>query len=188
MTDLAPTPALDPALDIRHGAARLQAWAPGRLTQIAAYGPEDATALAEVLERAHGLPCPGPGESASAGTARLWWFGRDAWLLIGPPPDAALAEVAALTDQSDGWAGLRLSGAGAAQVLARLVPIDLAPAAFAEGATARCPLRHVPVALSRTGAEAFELLGPRSMAGTLVEEVERAMRRVAGRAALAGMR
>jgi len=36
----------------------------------------------------------------------------------------------AVVDQSDGWAALRVTGAGAVDVLARLVPVDLRPQVF----------------------------------------------------------
>ena len=38
-----------------------------------------------------------------------------------------LGGLAAVTDQSDAWAGLRLAGDAAREVLARLVPLDLGP-------------------------------------------------------------
>ena len=91
--------------------------------------------------------------------------------------------LAALADQTDAWAGLALAGPDAEAVLARLVPLDLAPQAFPEGAAARSMLRHLPLLIVR-GAEGFELLVPRSSAATAVREVGEAMRGVAARAAL----
>ena len=42
-----------------------------------------------------------------------------------------------MTDQSDGWTVLALSGAAAVDVLARLVPVDLRLAAFPVGGALR---------------------------------------------------
>ena len=68
-------------------------------------------------------------------------------------------------------------------MLARLVPIDLDPAAFPPGSAARSMLGHVPLLLVN-GDDGFELLVPRSYARTAVEELATAMRGVAARAAL----
>ncbi|MEL6839146.1 MAG: sarcosine oxidase subunit gamma, partial [Pseudomonadota bacterium] len=71
------------------------------------------------------------------------------------------------------------SGAGVEDVLARLVPVDLRLATFKTGHTARTMLGHMSVAISRVGAQSFEIMAMRSMAGTLVHELETAMRSVA---------
>ncbi len=68
-------------------------------------------------------------------------------------------------------------------MLARLVPLDLAGAAFPAGTAARSLLRHVPL-LIVAGEAGFELLVPRSYARTAVEELGAAMRGVEARAAL----
>ena len=66
-----------------------------------------------------GLAFPEPGTWAAKGGARIVWTGREQAF-----PDrrsCAALEGAAVTDQSDGWAGFTLSGPGAEAVLARLV-------------------------------------------------------------------
>ena len=86
-----------------------------------------------------GLGWPAPGQVIAQGSARAQWFGLDLALLIGAAPEAGLARHAALTDQSDAWAVLRLEGAGAGDVLARLTPLDLRESVFGTGRTARAP-------------------------------------------------
>ena len=103
--------------------------------------------------------------------------------LIGAAPEG-LAGVAALTDQSDGWARMRLQGPGAEAVLARLVPIDLRVAAFPEGAVARSGLNHMMMVLMREGPQAFQIMVFRSMAGSAVHELAVAMKALTARAAL----
>ena len=125
-----------------------------------------------------------PGLASALPGGRIVFAGLGQWLVEGVEPGPALAEVAAVTDQSDAWCGLGLAGAAAVAVLARLVPLDLDPAAFPEGAAARTLLRHVPLLLVRTGA-GFDLLVPRSYAETAVGEIAEAMARVAARGALA---
>ena len=100
-------------------------------------------------------------------------------MLAGPPP-APLAE-AALTDQSDGWAVIRLTGAGCEAVLARLVAVDLRPGHFRRGHTLRTLLFHAPASLTRIGAHGFEIMVFRSMAASAVHELGVAMKSVAAR-------
>jgi heterotetrameric sarcosine oxidase gamma subunit len=70
------------------------------------------------------------------------WTGPDQAFLIGAPaPD--LTGLAAVTDQSGGWAALQLQGPGAEAVLMRLFPLDLRARAFAPGHAARAPLGHM---------------------------------------------
>ncbi len=83
-----------------------------------------------------------------------------------------LAGHAAVTDQSDGWAGVLLAGEAGrvAQALARLVPVDLRPAAFPAVRVLRAPVNHMSaIVLRRT--EGVELWVFRSMARTLWHEL-----------------
>lgn len=60
---------------------------------------------------------------------------------------AALAETAAVCDQSSGYGVLRLSGARVREVLAKGVPIDLDPVAFGPGDAAATLASHFGVVL-----------------------------------------
>jgi heterotetrameric sarcosine oxidase gamma subunit len=161
---------------------RLEASAVGPIASVAAYPgriPQADAALRDI-----GLGFPKPGRVIGQGAARAVWAGRATAFLMGVAPPAELAENAAVTDQSDGWAGLRLTGSAAEAVLARLVPLDLRPAAFARGSSARTLLNHMPCLILREAETAFELFVFRSMAGTAVHELAEAMRGVAARTAL----
>lgn len=184
MAELAPRSALagfDPPLTV--GAATLAAGADAPMLSIAPFRGK-AAAAAEAL----GVDLPAPGGSApfDDGSA-LVWAGLDLWFLRGPGATPGLARRltgrAAVTDQSDGWVALSLTGADAAEALARLVPIDLSPAAFPAGAAARTELRHMMcLILARDGG--FDLLVMRSFAETAAHEIAHAMRAVAARATL----
>lgn len=150
------------------------------VTSVAPFAGKEK-AVAAALKK-QGLGWPAPGQSFRAGDAACLWTGRGQAFLIGAEP-AGLSGLAALTDQSDGWARMRLEGAAAEAVLARLVPLDLRPAAFAEGAVARSALGHMMLVLLRDGPQAFQLMVFRSMAGSAVHELDTAMRAVAARAA-----
>ena len=94
---------------------------------------------------------------------------------------AELVAEGALTDQSDAWAVLRLSGAASEDVLARLVPVDLRGSKFKRGHTARSQLQHMMVSVTRTGTTAFDIMVMRSFAATADHELSVAMKFVASR-------
>ena len=138
-------------------------------------------ALSEALEAAHGVKLPAANRTTSKAGTAVQWFGRGQYLLIGAEPAETLGQHAALADQSDGWARVRLEGKGSEQVLARLIPLDLRASAFKRGHTARAPLQHMMAAVTRSGTEAFTLMVFRSMAVTLVHDLKTAMESVAAR-------
>lgn len=150
----------------------------GHLTSLS---PFDAAAAAGALEAAHGMAWPAPGRMTGKEGARCIWFGRDEVLLMGPAPDAALAEHAAVVDLSDAWACVQLSGPAAVDVLARLVPVDLRAGAFKRGHTARTQVYHMAASITKTAPDAFVILVFRSMAATLVHDIKGAMEAVAAR-------
>mgnify|MGYP003900798831 CR=1 FL=1 len=93
-----------------------------------------------------------------------------------------LAGLAAVTDQSGGWAALRLSGPHAADALMRLYPLDLRAAHFPKDTCARAPLGHMQSILIAEEA-GFLILIFRSMARTAWHEIEAAMQALTARAA-----
>lgn len=167
-------------LPLETGAVRLSEMEMTRLTSLAPK-PGQEKPLSESLRAAHGMAWPEVNRATGKEGARAVWFGKGQVMLIGPAPEAHLAMHAAMADQSDAWAMLRLEGEAAEDVLARLVPIDLRRSAFKRGHTARTMLGHMNVSITRIGDAAFLVLGFRSMAGTLVHEIETAMKGVAAR-------
>ncbi|MFZ1469208.1 MAG: sarcosine oxidase subunit gamma [Paracoccaceae bacterium] len=152
----------------------------GPITSIAVF-PGGAKSVAKALKPL-GLTFPEPGHWASKAQARIVWTGRDQAFLMG----VAAPEIdgAALTDQSDAWAGFTLTGPGAAQALARLVALDLRVASFPPGRAARTGLNHMAMVLLRTGDEAFTLFVFRSMARSAWAELAEVLDRQEARAAL----
>ncbi|RBI82795.1 sarcosine oxidase subunit gamma [Rhodosalinus halophilus] len=170
-------------LPLRSGTVRLAEVDPGRITSLMP-GPGQAAALDRALSETHGLGWPAPGQAILSQRGGVVWTGLDQAMLMGPAPDPALARHAALTDQSDAWAVADLSGGDGPEVLARLVPVDLRPQAFAEGATARTLLGHMTASITRTGPETLRIMVFRSMARTLVHDLHAAMDAVAARRGL----
>lgn len=152
-------------------------WTP--MTSIAPFvGREGdvSAALAKI-----GLSFPSPCTMQTKAGARIAWTARAQAFLIGEVcPD--LGSAAAVTDQSDAWARLSISGPFAQEALARYVPVDLRLSALPVGASIRSQLYHVPLCLMRLEPDVFEMLVFRSMAQTAWHEMEAALRTLAARA------
>ncbi|MEO0678687.1 MAG: sarcosine oxidase subunit gamma family protein [Pseudomonadota bacterium] len=149
--------------------------APAQLTSMAAHGTAGWGALGTALKAAHGVALANPGELTAADGVRCAWFSASHVMLMGPAPDASLAAHAALTDQSDAWCHVILSGPRVAEMLAYLTPVDLREAAFPEGSAARSQIGHMNALILRSGSQRYELLVFRSMAGTLAHEIKEAI-------------
>ena len=139
--------------------------------------------VSEVLKSAHGMGLPAANRTTGSAKNRCIWFGKN-HLLLGPKPDDALTKVARLSDVSDGYAVLRAEGKDIEAVLARLVPLNLAQKHFKRGHTARSLIQHMHGSLTRVSDSAFHVIVFRSMAQTLVHDLERAMISVEARASL----
>lgn len=100
-----------------------------------------------------------------------------AWLVIREQADHAffaslrawVGDLASVVDQSDGYAVLRLSGARVAEILGKLISIDLHPRVFPVGHVATTVAAHIGVTLWRLnndeeGCPVFEILMFRSLA------------------------
>ncbi len=148
-----------------------------RMVSVAPFAGQEK-AVSAALKDQIGVGLAPVNRAMAKGGAGVQWFGHGIWLVRG---QVALDGLAAVTDQSDAWAVIRIEGAAVEDVLARLVPIDLRAGGFKKGHTARTMLGHMSVAITRVGAQAFEIMAMRSMAGTLVHELEVAMRGVAAR-------
>lgn len=145
---------------------------PEALTSVAPFKGQKA-AVSEALKAEIGAGLPAVGRRAGGVT----WFGHGVWMVAGRVAPAG----AAVTDQSDAWAVVEIKGAGVEDVLARLVPIDLRASVFQKNHAAKTMLAHLSVTIVRTGPDAFEIMTMRSMAKTLVHDLEVAMRGVAAR-------
>lgn len=161
-------------LPITIGGAKLVETEPEVITSIAPLKGQ-AAALQAALQAAHGLDLPEANQSCEAGDYRAVWGGSHIYVLGGPLV-ADIANVASVTDQTDAWSTVTLSGGGAEGVLARLVPIDTRLSAFPVGRAVRTKLAHLNVILTRASEDAFMIMTFRSMAVTLVHDLQQAMK------------
>lgn len=176
MVNLIAKPPCEGLLPVSAGSCSLTELKPPAITSITPQkGREKQVSAA--LKSTHGMGMPAPNCATGKEGARCIWFGQGQTILVGPAPGTI--KNAALSDQSDGWAVMRLQGSDAEAVLARLLPIDLGVVNFKRGHTARTLINHMATSITRTGANAFDIMVFRSMAGTAVHELHAAMKSVA---------
>ena len=180
VVELMEKPAFGGLLPVEVGGCRIFTAPPEPMHLILPYKGQGKP-LSDAMKKAHGMAFPAAGRATGKEGARLVWFGLDQAMLIGPVPDARLSEFAAVVDQSDGWAVMRLQGPQAEDVLARLVPVDIRAGHFKRGQTMRTQLQHLHVSITRIGVELFQIMAMCSMAKTLVDELHGAMRLIAAR-------
>lgn len=180
MPDLIAKSALSGHAPLTRAGTTLAEGQAGPVTSVAPYPgrmPQVDACLAPL-----GLSFPAPNTQVAQGAARMLWTGREMAFLIGAEAPPALADHAALTDQTDGWALLTLTGPMAEAALMRPVPLDLRLAAFPVGRTTRAPLNHMQAILTRTAPDAFEVMVFRSMARTAWAELAEALEVLEARA------
>lgn len=112
---------------------------------------------------------PAVGRSASYGEGKIVWSARGQYFVIGATPPKLKAAV---TDQSDAWCHVSLTGADAHAAMARLCPLDTAK--MADGDVARSLVGHMSALIIRT-QHGFEIMVFRAFAKTLVHEVSEVM-------------
>lgn len=131
-----------------------------------------------------GFSAPAPGCYATDGERRLLGLAPDQFLMLNlddPLPDerrlhSAFGDSAYLTDQSDGWACLRLSGPDCRAILERLVMVDITPGAFPPGsALARTMIHHMGAIVLAEANGDFLLLSASSSAGLFWHAIEEAV-------------
>lgn len=137
-------------------------------------GREDRAAeLDGLLSAIVGIAPPKAPKTASGLDSALVWAGPYQWLCVSNRPElvprlaAGLAGLAAVSDQSDARAILRVSGPRIREVLAKGCPIDLHPRAFAPGDAALTAIAHIGVHIWQIdAAPTYDVTVSRSMAAS----------------------
>ncbi len=114
-------------------------------------------ALVRRIHEDYGIELPRGSVRASAREAAFLGLGPDSWLAsrehggngFAVSLRARVGPMASVSDQSDGYAVLRLSGSKVRDALAKLIPIDLHPRAFRPGDAASTVASHIGVTLWR---------------------------------------
>jgi len=130
------------------------------------------------LESVIGLPLPvQPLQSVSGDRITVLWLGPDEWLLVVEDADGAVAEQllialrtgltgpgVAVTDVSDSYAVIGVSGTNVRDLLAKGCPLDLHPSRFNAGQVAQTLVGRADVILHQIDDTGFELYVRRSFA------------------------
>lgn len=138
--------------------------------------------LVKAVTASYKAKLPEVGQSTPAKVANAVFLGlqQDQFFLLFDHADenpieqvtAKLGESGYLTDQSDGWVIIRLSGPDTRKALARICPIDLRPDNFRMGHVARTVMEHLGVIILREDDDAFLLMSARSSAGSFLHALE----------------
>lgn len=147
----------------------------GLVTVLAKKGKSDA--LAQRVRERFGVELPQGPRRATAGAIAFMATGPGAWLAtqeagsdsLVKSLQVSLGDLASLSQQSDGYAVLSLSGPSIRQALCKLVSIDLHPRAFRIGDVAVTVAAHIGATLWRLedaadGSAVFEIAIFRSLA------------------------
>ena len=123
---------------------------------------------------ATGADMPARGEATRKGDHGICWMSPDELLVLCPydrvgdtiaKMESALAKQHALVvNVSDARASFRVSGPRAREVMAKLAPVDLSPAAFRPGMFRRTKLAQVPAAFWMEHDQTFRIVCFRSVA------------------------
>jgi sarcosine oxidase subunit gamma len=135
------------------------------------------TALTARVRERFGIELPRGPQRVAAGGVAFAGTGPETWLATSETGGdgfastlkEAIGDAASVADQSSGYAILRLTGPRLRESLAKLLPIDLHPRAFAAGDVASTTASHVGVTLWRLedgadGSAVFEIAMFRSLA------------------------
>jgi len=130
--------------------------------------------VAGAAKGAAGVDVPGPGQAAMNGASGIAWMSPDELLVLCPYADVAAVlkkmhtalegSHALAVNVSDARAVFDLSGPRAREVLAKLVPVDLAPNQFTPGMFRRTRMAQIPAAFWLQGDETFRIVTFRSTA------------------------
>ena len=148
-------------------------------------GDQSSAEMAAAVKAAVGLPVPGKRQTERSGEMGASWMSPDE-LLLSLPYDAVGAALQAVNaalasthflavDVSDAHAVFRVRGTKAREVLAKLAPVDLSPAAFQPGEIRRTRAAQVAAAFwisapaDTAGVEEFTLVCFRSVAAYVWE-------------------
>ena len=179
MVDLYATAAAATALPLKIGTVYVEEVE----TSLFLVGPFDKKLkqAAAVLVTQMGLEWPTAHVMKRTGVAYALWFDHAHIALMGVEPSAKLLQYAAVTDVSDGWCIVDISGPEVRDVLARVTPLDMRSKSFKTGMTQRSMLMHMQASISCLGKSHFRVMVFRSMALTVVHDLAVAMESVAAR-------
>ena len=144
------------------------------------------TAFERAIQTSYHMAAPRIGHAAVTPDQGIRLIGAAAehYLLLGAAEDlplhavSALGDTALLTDQSDNWVILSLSGTLSRYVLSRFCMLDLHPDVFLLYQYASTRIEHITAHIMRIGENHYTIQSPRSSAESLAHALENALKLV----------
>lgn len=143
------------------------------LVQVAAFASTTAE-LERVVSAALGVTSLPPtiGMTGEAGARRIFRTGPEQFWVTAPSADdlatrlqeVVPATIGAVTSLSHSRTRIFIEGEPAREVLARSIPLDFHPAAFAIGQFALTGIHHTPVLIHRAAEQRYEIYAMRTFA------------------------
>lgn len=140
--------------------------------------------IVSAATKATGVRLPAMNRVETVGTNGLCWMSPDELLVMCTydAVDATLAKMreklgkahAMAVNVSDARAVFRVSGPNSREVMAKLCPVDLSPAAFKPSMFRRTRMAQVPAALWMCDEQTFQIICYRSVAEYVFELLKRA--------------
>jgi sarcosine oxidase subunit gamma len=87
-------------------------------------------------------------------------------------------QLAYLSDQSDSWMTLRVSGNNCRDALERICPLDIHPTVFPVGSVARTSMEHMAVIILHKKEDSYLLLSLRSFAHSFLHAVTTSIKNI----------
>lgn len=137
--------------------------------------------LRQVVQESFGVDLPQPGRITAGPRVLFAWMGQNHWFVDAATDKVANLEVelgrtlgknASVSDQSDAWVRLRLSGPKVYPVLEKLCMLDLHNNSFPPKTVARTVMGHLGTVISRPEPrDMFELWSARSSAHSFLASI-----------------
>lgn len=138
-----------------------------------------STDVKAAIEKAYGVALPSSPARVTGNGIAFIWHGPDQWMAIADRGATdrdieaelkpLIGNIAAIVDQSDGRAVLRVSGTRVRDVLAKGVSIDLHPSAFKPNSVAITHAAHIGCIIWQTdAASTYEIAMFRSFADSFM--------------------
>ena len=150
--------------------------------QVLAYAAQHESCAA-AIGKALGIECPVlPGNCNSNELIQISWNSPNSWLLISDDESSAdllvkikkaVADKAAVVDQSHGRSGLRLSGEHARKVMAKNCALDFHSSVFNSGSSALTSVAHMNALVIQVDeSPSYDLFVARSLARSFAHAIE----------------
>lgn len=128
---------------------------------------------------AAGIPLPGPGRAEPGAPYGAFWMTPEMWMIEAPFAShedirrhllAIFGDAASITEQTDGWVVIEVTGQRLPDLFERLCNVDLRAAV--PGHATRTVIDHIGCYLILRDAGRITVMGPRSSAAALWHALE----------------